>query len=121
MSFAKLLEELVDSVYGARGAIFLDKDGEVVQRYLAHRTKLELDLIGAYHGITLSSCRRFSDEADLGAVDVMICQYQDLTCLIQTLSAGYFILLALSPQSNLGQAIYALRDLVPKLSEEMGV
>jgi predicted regulator of Ras-like GTPase activity (Roadblock/LC7/MglB family) len=121
MSFDKLLEKLVESVYGARGAVFLDGDGEVVQCYVPHKGMKELDLIGAYHGITLTTCRKFSDEVDMGTIQVMICQYKDATCIIKTLNEGYFVLLALGPQGNIGQAIYSLHDIATSLNEEMGL
>lgn len=121
MSFDKLLEQLVDSVYGARGAVFLDHDGEVVQHYLAHKSVAELDLIGAYQGITLTTCRKFSDEVDMGTIEFMICQYKEATCLIKTLNEGYFVLLALSPQGNIGQAMHTLREMAKELNSEMGL
>jgi predicted regulator of Ras-like GTPase activity (Roadblock/LC7/MglB family) len=121
MSFDKLLENLVENVYGARGAVFLDHDGEVVQRYLAHKSVSELDLIGAYHGITLTTCRKFSDEIEMGQIEFMICQYKEATCLLKTLNEGYFVLLALSPQGNIGQAMYTLREMAAQLNAEMGL
>src|ERR1051326_2553887 len=121
MAFDKLLENLVDTIDGARGAVFLDHDGEVVQHYLAHKSVAELDLIGAYHGITLTTCRKFSDEVEMGTIDFMICQYKEATCLIKTLNAGYFVLLALGPQGNIGQAMYNLRELAAELNTEMGL
>lgn len=121
MGFDNLLEELVDTVYDARGAIFLDNDGEVVQLHVVHKSLKELDLIGAYHGITLSSCRKFSDEIDMGDIDIMLCRYKNATCLVKTLHAGYFVLLALGPQGNIGQAIYKLKDVAEKLNIEMGI
>ncbi|MFY9227105.1 MAG: hypothetical protein WAQ98_30830 [Blastocatellia bacterium] len=121
MSFDKLLEHLVESVYGAKGAVFLDSDGEVVQIYTPPKGLKELDLIGAYHGITLTTCRKFSDEVEMGLIEVMICQYKDATCIIKTLNEGYFVLLALSPQGNIGQAIYSLKDVAKSLNEEMGL
>ncbi|MEW6729782.1 MAG: hypothetical protein AB1489_00460 [Acidobacteriota bacterium] len=121
MAFDKLLENLVENIYGARGAIFLDHDGEVVQHYLTNKIVAELDLIGAYHGITLSTCRKFSDEVDMGTIEFMICQYKDATCLIKTLNAGYFVLLALDPKGNIGQAMYSLRVVAEELNAEMGL
>jgi predicted regulator of Ras-like GTPase activity (Roadblock/LC7/MglB family) len=121
MPFDKLLEHLVETIDGARGAVFLDRDGEVVQHYLSHRGISELELIGAYHGITLSSCRKFSDEVEMGNIDFMICQYKDATCMLKTLNAGYFVLLALAPQGNIGQAMFALREIAAELNLEMGL
>src|SRR5690349_1147116 len=121
MAFDRVLESLVDRVYGARGAVFLDHDGEVVQHYLAHKSVAELDLIGAYHGITLTTCRKFSDEVEMGTIDYMICQYKEATCLIKTLNAGYFVLLALGPQGNIGQAMFELKEVAQELNAEMGL
>jgi len=121
MPFDKLLEDLVENIEGARGAVFVDRDGEVVERYQTRKGIPDLDLIGAYHGITLSTCRKFSDEVEMGRIDVMICKYKDSTCLIKTLNAGYFVLLALTPQGNIGQAIYAMRGVAAELNLEMGL
>ncbi|MCS6884379.1 MAG: hypothetical protein RMM17_14090 [Acidobacteriota bacterium] len=121
MSFGRILEHIVDNTYGARGAVFLDKDGEVVQSYLAPKTKAELEIIGAYHGITLSSCRKFSEEAEMGSIEVLICKYKDAICVIKTLNEGYFVLLLLSPQGNLGQAMYVLKEAAAEINAEMGI
>jgi predicted regulator of Ras-like GTPase activity (Roadblock/LC7/MglB family) len=121
MAFDKLLEQLVEATYGARGAVFLDHDGEVVERYLAHKAIVELDLMGAYHGIALANGSKFAREFEMGNVEFMICQYKEAICLIKTLHAGYFVLLALDPQANIGQAMFLLQDVAFKLNKEMGI
>ncbi|MBL8149121.1 MAG: hypothetical protein JNN15_04255 [Blastocatellia bacterium] len=121
MSFDKILENLVEHTDGARGAVFLDRDGEVVQRYITRKGIADIDLLGAYHGITLSTCRKFSSEAEMGEIDVMICQYKDATCVIKTLNEGYFVLLALSPQGNIGKAMFSLKQIADELNQEMGI
>ncbi|MBX7222149.1 MAG: hypothetical protein K1Y36_19520 [Blastocatellia bacterium] len=118
MNFEKSFSATLEKVFGARGIVFIARDGEIVHQCV-NRGVANLDLLGAYHGITLATCQRFFEETEVGTVQTVICQYEAGTCLIQVLRDGYFLMLALEKEGNIGHGIHLLRALAPEVNEEI--
>lgn len=119
MTFEKLLSDALDKVYGARGIVFLARDGEIVWQ-CAQRNVTNLDLLAAYHGITLTTCQRFADDFETGRVQTILCQYMAGICVIKALNDGYLLLMALDSDGNIGHAMCLLNELTPKMNAEIG-
>lgn len=118
MPFRRIMQELVESVEGAQGAIFLDKDGEAVQWYPEEEGK-RLCLRGAYLAVTVQSCRKSLEKLYLGKIKHLLVEYEDAQFVIEEVDEGYFILLELSPSANLGQALDRIQPTVVKLQQEI--
>ena len=103
MPYLALLEELVQSVPGAEGALMLDSTGEVVVeagvRDFRHR------LIGAYQGIALIIAQRTSSRHELGAVSHLICRYASGSLILRTLKDGYYLVMSLQAGAPLARAV----------------
>ncbi|HKG23312.1 MAG TPA: roadblock/LC7 domain-containing protein [Blastocatellia bacterium] len=118
MPFASLLKELVSSVDGADGAIFLESDGEAVQWFSKADGEL-LRLRAAYLSVMLRSYRAAAARLKLGNISSVILEYDGARFVIEELERGYVLILELGPGANVGQAIYRIQPAVASLRREL--
>lgn len=92
------------SIRGARAALLLDSEGEVVVeaglRDERHR------LIGAYQGIALATLRRLSRHYGWGGIDYLLCRYDEGSLVLRPLRDGYFLVVALGPDGGTAEALH---------------
>jgi predicted regulator of Ras-like GTPase activity (Roadblock/LC7/MglB family) len=116
--FASLLKELVSSVEGADGAIFLDSDGEAVQWFAAASGE-RLRLRAAYVSVMLRACRASAARLNIGNISSVILEYEGARFVVEELDRGYLLLLELGPSANIGQAIHRIQPAVASLRREL--
>lgn len=115
--FTNLLKQLVSSVEGATGALILESDGEAVQWY--SRTDGErLRLRSAYLATVLKSCRAATESMNLGGLSQLVFNYDGASFVIQELSPGYYLVLEMSPFTNVAEGIHKLKQALPELRRE---
>ena len=118
MPFKALLKELVLSVEGATGAIFLASDGEAVQSY-SETDAERLQLRGAYVTVMLKGCRASAGRLKVKEIGYMVVEYDGASFIVQELNSGYLVLLELDPSANIGQAIHRIQPVVSHLRREI--
>ncbi|MFP5262742.1 MAG: roadblock/LC7 domain-containing protein [Blastocatellia bacterium] len=118
MPFKALLKELVSSVEGATGAIFLASDGEAVQWYSADDGE-RLQLRAAYITVVLQGCRNSAERLALGDTRHLVLEYETASFIVQQLDGGYCVMLELDASANLGQALYRTQPIVAHLRREI--
>jgi predicted regulator of Ras-like GTPase activity (Roadblock/LC7/MglB family) len=89
MSFPGVLGALVTAP-GARGAAFLDPQGQVVA---ASGEDEVLETIGAYQSVWLGELGRAADRAGLGEVIDLTMDFRDARILTAGVKDGYFLVL----------------------------
>ncbi|MBI5970255.1 MAG: roadblock/LC7 domain-containing protein [Deltaproteobacteria bacterium] len=119
MPFTSILKNLAERS-GATGAVMLDWEGEIVASY-AGVERLELDLIGAHHGIILDIIKdAVNKEKDSGGVKTVFITTDANRLAITSLKEGYYIVLTI-PKTGLGvRAVYESNKAVARIEEEMG-
>lgn len=118
MPFKALLKELVSSVEGATGAIFLDSEGEAVQWY-SDQDDERLQLRGAYIMVALRGFRDSAARLMLGSIRYLVLEYESASFIVQEIDRGYFVVLELESSANIGQAIYRTQPVVARLRREI--
>ncbi|MBI5491965.1 MAG: roadblock/LC7 domain-containing protein [Deltaproteobacteria bacterium] len=118
MQFNFILEDLTKKA-GARGAIMLDSDGEIVASH-SETPSLDIDLIGAHHGIVLDIIKDASTRSSLTGVKTVSITTDRSRLAISTLKEGYYLLLAMARSTPMGKALFESRMAVERLEEEMG-
>jgi predicted regulator of Ras-like GTPase activity (Roadblock/LC7/MglB family) len=117
MPYQRLLDSLVRSIDGARGALLLDANGEVVvesgERHERHR------LIGAYQGIALARARDVKDRYSTGDIRHIVCRYTDGQVVLRPLREGYYLVLALNASANVGQALHRSAETEERMNAEL--
>jgi predicted regulator of Ras-like GTPase activity (Roadblock/LC7/MglB family) len=118
MAFERILKELTDRS-GASGAIMLANDGEVVA-YHTDEAGLDIDLIGAHHGVILDIIRDASARSDFRDITSVSITTDTNRLAISTLKDGYYIVLSMDKTLPIGRALYESDRAARMLEEEMG-
>lgn len=117
MPYQALLEGLVRSVPGARAALLLDAEGEVVVEAGARGYRARL--IGAYQGIALSTARRTAERYLNGQVECLLCRYAEASVILRPLRDGYYVVLDMEPHANTGLGLHRAARWGERLDAEL--
>jgi predicted regulator of Ras-like GTPase activity (Roadblock/LC7/MglB family) len=93
--YKRILEALLARVAGARSALLLDAQGEVVvgAGALDERERL----IGAYQGIALGMVSRAAERIGGGEVKSVVSRHALGSVVLATLKEGYYLVVSLGP------------------------
>ena len=118
MSFQPLLNELLNSVPGAFGAIIADWEGEAVDQVSRIGT-YELKVIGAHKGVILYSLGRVAGRLGGGRLEEVVITTGRAQTLVLPVTDEYFLVLTLARDALLGRALFAARRCVARLKTEI--
>jgi predicted regulator of Ras-like GTPase activity (Roadblock/LC7/MglB family) len=118
--FTKLLNHMVSRVGGAEAALIVGTDGIIVERAVRSNGH-DLDSLAVEYATLLRRSRHASSDTGLGDLQELLAVTDCRTLLVKLLSADYFVLLTLPPESNIGRARYELRRAQLLLEPEFAV
>ena len=117
MPYLRILENLRSRVPGARAALLLDSQGELVVGAgdLGERERL----IGAYAGITLGMALRGAERYEGGRLDHLVWRHEHGSVVICPLSDGYYLALFLGPEALVAIGVQRAKEARPSLDAEL--
>jgi len=117
LPYRRILETLLARVSGARTALLLDIQGEVVVGAgdLGERQRL----IGAYQGILLGMASRAAGRFDAGDVRSLVWRHDGGSVVLTTLKDGYYLVVSLDRQVLPAVAGRHCQDARARLDEEI--
>ena len=117
MPYYRILEDMRSKVKGARAALLLDSQGELVvgAGELGERERL----IGAYAGITLGMALRSGDRPEAGRIDHLVWRHQNGSVVICPLKDGYYLAVFLGPEAIVAAGVQRAKEARPPLNEEI--
>jgi predicted regulator of Ras-like GTPase activity (Roadblock/LC7/MglB family) len=104
LPYLLILERLLRAIAGARAALLLDPNGEVVVETGAKDVKHRL--IGAYQGIALTTARRAAERHDVGRISQFCCRYAFGTVALTALKDDYYLVVSLAPEASLAAGLW---------------
>ena len=125
MAFRETLEQLCQQVDGAVAASVMGCDGIAVDSH-----EVDLSRVASPPDVNLSSAmveysnifgqvRTAAEQLQAGAASEFSIRTEKLVTVGRSVTADYFVLLALTPDGNVGKARYALRIGVSKIAAEL--
>ena len=120
MSFREQLEGICGRVEGAYAASLMGFDGiaiETVQPSNPQNLELQTLLI-EYSGI-ISNIRTAAEQLQMGPATEVSIRTDKLVAIARLLTPDYFMVVAMSPDGNVGRARYELRVMGPKVALEL--
>jgi predicted regulator of Ras-like GTPase activity (Roadblock/LC7/MglB family) len=102
-TFGAILQELVERVPGAVGAVFSDWEGEPVDQF-AHIPPLDIQLVGAHWGVVWNQASRRLLAHGLGEVEELLIEGERAIVLVRSVAEGYFVVLATKRDAHLATA-----------------
>jgi predicted regulator of Ras-like GTPase activity (Roadblock/LC7/MglB family) len=119
MSFREHLEEVCRSVDGAVACSLMGVDGIEVETHVQDGGEVDLkSLLVEYSGV-LRSAREAAEAHAAGGVAELAISTEKLMAVARIVSPEYFMVVALTPEGNVGKARYLLRITAPKLRSEL--
>ena len=117
MPYKRILEAILARVAGARSALLLDVQGEVVvgAGQLDERERL----IGAYQGISLGMVSRAAQRVGIGEVRTLVSRHALGSVVLATLKDGYYLVVSLGPLSLVGGAVRQCEEARHQLNQEL--
>ncbi len=119
MSFREHLEQVCRNVDGAFACSLMGVDGIEVDTHVQDGGELDVkSLLVEYSGV-LRSAREAAEAHAAGGVDELAISTEKLKAVARIVSPEYFMIVALTPDGNIGKARYLLRITAPKLKAEL--
>ncbi len=118
MPFKAILQDLTQKSRAA-GAIMLDWEGELVAAYSVSDS-LQMDLIGAHHGIILDIIKDASTRSDFREVRTVSISTGSTRLAISSIKEGYYLVVALEKRQPVGRALFESRRAIKIIEREMG-
>jgi predicted regulator of Ras-like GTPase activity (Roadblock/LC7/MglB family) len=119
MSFREHLEQVCRNVDGAVACSLMGVDGIEVDTHVQDGGDLDVkSLLVEYSGV-LRSAREAAEAHEAGGVAEMAISTEKLMAVARIVSPEYFMVVALTPDGNIGKARYLLRVTAPKLMAEL--
>ena len=118
MVFRPILRDLLASVDGALGALFIDHLGEAVDT-VGMLSDYDLKVIGAYQGIFLTQIDAIARPTALGRVDRLKIEWDESTILHLLVDDEYYVILVLRAGANEGIAWNRLAQTRDRIRQEM--
>ena len=120
MSFREELEGICGRVEGAYAASLMGFDGIAIETVQpAPPDGVELNtLLVEYSGI-LQQVKNAAEQLQMGKASEVSIRTEKLVAVARLLTPDYFVVLALSPEGNLGRARYELRVARPRVVKEL--
>jgi predicted regulator of Ras-like GTPase activity (Roadblock/LC7/MglB family) len=113
----EILENLIQSVDGARAVIFLDGEGEAIAQ--GGDATLDIKMVGAWKEIHLDQIRDIAGRLKLGSVQAVLFSHDQGNELVVPVAEDYCLLLYLSSFANIQDATSKLKGTIAALIEDI--
>jgi predicted regulator of Ras-like GTPase activity (Roadblock/LC7/MglB family) len=120
--FKATLEAVVERTEGSLGALIMGVDGIAVERLLKEAgQEANLDVAAAEFTSLVRSAQKAGKDTGLGSLRELMISLDGAVLLMRLLGRDYFVVLAISPEGNLGRARYELRKAELQLKKEFAI
>lgn len=118
MSFRDPLQEMLDRIPGAQGAILVDWEGEAVDQ-VGVMDEYDLKLVGAYKGVILTNLRQVASRISDDQLQEIVITTEHAQLIMLPVTLEYFLALALDRSDVLGRALFEARRCLRTLRREI--
>jgi predicted regulator of Ras-like GTPase activity (Roadblock/LC7/MglB family) len=120
--FKETLEAILERTEGSLGALIMGIDGIAVERALKQEGQdSNLDVAAAEFTSLLRNAQRAGKDTGLGNLRELVISLDDAVILMRLLGQEYFVVLAISPEGNLGRGRFELRKAELQMAREFAV
>jgi len=124
MSFASILQEIVDECGGGLAAALMGSDGIPIEQVEASREvreslSHEVDALGVEFGRILDEMRKASDSVAGGVLEEVSVRLANFWVLMRVVDEESYLVLAMEPDGNAGKARFLMRRQLMALREEL--
>jgi predicted regulator of Ras-like GTPase activity (Roadblock/LC7/MglB family) len=120
--FKELLQGMLERADGSLGALIMGTDGIAVEKVLAEAdSEANLDVAAAEFTSLIRGAQRSGNDLGMGNLRELFISLDDAIIVVRMLSRDYFVVLAMSPDGNLGRGRFEMRKAEFQLAKEFVV
>jgi predicted regulator of Ras-like GTPase activity (Roadblock/LC7/MglB family) len=120
--FKETLQAVVERTEGSLGALIMGVDGIAVERLLKEAgQEANLDVAAAEFTTLVRSAQKAGKDTGLGSLREVMIALDGAVLIMRLLGRDYFVVLAITPEGNLGRARYELRKAELQLKKEFAI
>ncbi len=120
--FKETLESVIERTEGSLGALIMGIDGIAVERLLKKAgQEANLDVAAAEFTSLVRSAQKAGKDTGLGNLRELMISLDGAVVIMRLLGRDYFVVLAITPEGNLGRARYELRKAELQLKKEFAI
>ncbi len=120
--FKGLLESIVERTEGSLGALIMGLDGIAVEKVIGEAgNEANLDVAAAEFTSLVRGAQRTGNDIGLGKLKELVVSLDSAIVMMRLLGRDYFVVLALSPEGNVGRGRYELRKAELQLTKEFAL
>ena len=124
MSFASILQEIVDECGGGLAAALMGADGIPIEEVEASGEVGKslsdgVDVLGVEFGRILDEMRKASDSVSGGALEEVSVRLSNFWVLMRVVDEETYLVLAIEPDGNMGKARFLMRRQLMALRDEL--
>lgn len=124
MSFASILQQIVDECGGGLAAALMGADGIPIEQVEATgegggSLSDEVDVLGVEFGRILDEMRKSSDSVSGGALEEVSVRLSNFWVLMRVVDEETYLLLAIRPDGNAGKGRFLMRRHQMALRDEL--
>ena len=124
MSFASILQEIVDECGGGLAAALMGADGIPIDQVeasgeVSESLSDEVEVLGVEFGRILDELRKASDSVAGGALEEVSIRLANFWVLMRVVDEESYLVLAIQPDGNPGKARFLMRRQLMALREEL--
>jgi predicted regulator of Ras-like GTPase activity (Roadblock/LC7/MglB family) len=120
--FKEVLETIIERTEGSLGALIMGIDGIAVERLLKDAgQEANLDVAAAEFTSLVRSAQKAGKDTGLGKLRELVISLEGAVMIMRLLGREYFVVLAMSPEGNLGRARFELRKAELQIASEFAL
>jgi predicted regulator of Ras-like GTPase activity (Roadblock/LC7/MglB family) len=120
--FKETLENILEHTEGSLGALIMGLDGIAVERLLKQAGhEANLDVAAAEFTSLVRNAQKAGKDTGLGGLREVMVSLDGAVVIMRLLSRDYFVVLAISPEGNLGRARFELRKAELQMASEFAL
>jgi len=120
--FREILETIIERTEGSLGALIMGIDGIAVERSLKKAGEdVNLDVAAAEFTSLVRNAQRAGRDTGLGQLKELVASLDDAVVVMRLLGKDYFVVLAISPDGNLGRGRFELRKAELQMAKEFAL
>jgi predicted regulator of Ras-like GTPase activity (Roadblock/LC7/MglB family) len=120
--FKGILESIIERTEGSLGALIMGMDGIAVDKVLGEAgNEANLDVAAAEFTSLVRSSQRAGNDIGLGNLRELVISLDQAVLLMRLLGREYFVVLAMTPEGNLGRGRFELRKAELQLTKEFSI
>ena len=119
MAFKEHLEAVCGQVEGAVACSIMGFNGLPVETHRVSEPELDLEGLWVEYSSLFGQIQRAAESMRGGQVKEVAIHTDQLTTIARMVNPEYFLVLALSPDGNVGKGRFALRIIAPQVAPEL--